>query len=120
LAESIDSSMSLYGEVVSLGGIRHRPGAIAPMRKLNISAVVTATLTVLEANPARLWARITNNDDSNQIVVYFGSTWGYYEEVVGPHGSIQIDEHTPWTGPVLVDAVTATCVVIAHEVSVSR
>lgn len=107
-----------YQDVYSLTGSKHKRGLPLLMVKQNITVTNTATSTLMEANGNRLWAEIINNDNAEQIVLYLGETWGYYEAIIQPHGSYLINRDNPWSGAVYADNVAGSSVVISHEVSI--
>lgn len=104
-----------YLEAKSLTGISHKKGLPLLMTKQNITVTNTATQTLMEANPLRVWAEIINNDNAEQMVLYLGETWGYYEAIIEPHGSYLINKDNPWCGAVYADCVAGSGVVITHE-----
>ncbi len=90
--------------IVSLGGVKstHGRGRIVSVDTANVGLATGATL-LWPNNPLRLSALVQNISDGATVLLYIGSPFltGTPQTLyLFPHGSFQIDQDFPWTGPV--------------------
>jgi len=107
------------GPLVSLGGIVGRPGYGSFVE--HTQPVVTAgTFTdVVGNNPKRLWMFI-QNESTEAVLLYFGNVGaGSVGLRLEPKGTLQIDEHIPWTGGIRIGAPTVNATIEVIEASLA-
>lgn len=105
-------------KIKSLGGRFSRKGTGRKVE--SVAHTITAASQILGSNNDRISAQIGNADDSAIAFIYFGdSTLGGASFTIFPHGSFQIDDHFPWTGPVWVIGNTGSQVINTCEVSLA-
>ena len=90
------------GQLVSLGGVKGRPGLGFRVDNTVYGGVVLAT-QLIPANPGRLWMLIQNNGTLRTNIA-FGPDGGGYATAshifLDPGDFLQIDRDIPWWGSI--------------------
>lgn len=96
----IEYDSGYRGQIVSLAGVKGRLGLGL---KLQMDAVAVDNVTrvqVLQSNPQRVFAIMTNEGDVDVLFALTGDTGYALHRVAARGGVFQIDKDLPWTGGV--------------------
>jgi hypothetical protein len=94
------------GLLISLGGIIGRIGAGREIASDYLTSVGGNYVQVLDSNPKRLSAIVQNRGTDLLLVAFGEMSVSGSAILIDPHGSFQIDQNFPWTGPVFVTSPT--------------
>lgn len=108
-----------HGQLLSLGGIKGAQGKGITITGAEATITAGTLERILNSNPQRLWALLTNDGTVNVALVFGDASGDSGAHVLVPNGSMLINQDMPWIGGIMAAVAAGVGTINWTEASVT-